>query len=330
MGSWNGLALQTELSKALGDTSTQFKASVLQWMNDVQDDICTRYQWPFLRVEGSKTLDQSQELQNLYISSPESAMTATLVASGNLVLSSTYAFKVTYYRLTDGYETTPSDASATQTITSGFQSIELSDIAVSTESTVTARKIYVSKDGGDYVWTKTISDNTTTTATIEDDTISTIEPPDYIGIRALVGDPYLTNPQRQLIYRTEDELRFLFPGAFPTGTPEQYACRDFNKIVVYPTPSGATTNMKFSYIKVAPRIYAEATSQPTIPIFFKVIFKKGVLSMGYEYRERGLAQITDDKYEQMIAQKISDAAKTRYGAGFVRDVVGDINGFVIR
>jgi len=330
MAAWNGLDLQTELSTTLGDTSTSFKALVLQWMNDIQDDICTRYQWPFLSVQGEKTLVQSAEVQELNIAKPSTAATNTLSASGALAEGSSYAFAVTFYRDVDGFETPAGTSSSSVTTTSGFLTASLSGIPISTESSVTGRKIYVSKDSADLVYIATIADNTTTTLDITSDTTSTVEPPDYVGIRALIGDPYLLDPKRQLIHKTEDELRFQYPGDFATGSPQFYANRDYNQIVVYPAPSDATTTMKFSYIKFPSRLYAESTSVPTMPIFFKRVFKKGVLALGYEYRERSLASQTQADYETLLSQMISDAAKTRYGAQHTRDVVGNTRGYLVR
>lgn len=327
-GNWNGLDLQSDFAQYLTDTSTSFKARVLTWMNDIQDDICIRYAWAFLRKSGVKTLAASSELQNLYIDDPSTAPTAALSASGSLTLSSTYSFKVTFYRSTDEYESMPSSASGTITTTAGFLTVALTSVPLSSETTVTARRVYVSKDSGDYVLAGTISDNTTTTYSHSTESTSTVEPPSYHGIRMLVGNPYLTSTSRQLVHRTEDDLRLVFQGTWPTGTPQFWAPRDHTSILFYPSPS-STLTLNFTYVRIPARIYAEASSLPTIPIWLKGVFEKGVLWKGYQFRERPLALQYMQLYNQELELAISTAAKTKSGPDRIRDVVGTSHGSIL-
>ena len=327
-GNWNGLDLQSDFAQTLTDTSTSFKARVLTWMNDIQDDICARHAWGFLKKTGTKTLSASTELQNFYIDDPSTAAVAALSASGSLTLASTYTFKVTFYRSTDDYESKPSSASNTITTTAGFLTVDLTAVPVSAETTVTSRKIYVSKDSGDYILAGTISDNSTTIFPYSSNSSSTVEPPDYHSIKSIIGNPYLTTTSKQLMYRTEDDLRMIFPGSWSTGTPEFWAPRSHDSALFYPVPSGSTT-LKFTYAKIPNRIYAEASSQPEIPIYLKGVFEKGVLWKGYQFRERPLAVQYLQLYESELANAISRSARGRVGASRVRDVVGTCNGDIL-
>jgi hypothetical protein len=324
MSDWNGLSLQTDFSETLGDTSTAFKTRVLGWMNQVQDDISARFQWPFLRKSGKKLLSTTSEYQDLNIASPGAPTIATAVG-GSLTNGSTYAVAVTFYQSQDEYETLLSTVSSTVTCNTPNLQVNVTGIPTSTEPLVTSRRIYLSKDGGNYYFSQEITNNSTTTATITTDTTSTVQAPDYIGIKFLLGDPWLEVGGSKLIYRGEDDLRTIAPTTFPSGQPQFYGSVDYSRICVYPKPSSALT-LRFNYIRIPKRIFAALTSQPTLPIWMRPVFELGVLAQGYQYRERQLALPYMQMYEKSLAQVISQSAKPRVGAGRIRDVVGNSDG----
>jgi len=332
MGSWNGLDLQTRFSQTLGDTSTVFKARVLEWMNDIQDDISTAHRWPWLEKSGAKNLVASEEEQNLNIDAP-GAPTAVLVPAGSgLTLGSTYSFRVTFFQDQDLYESEGGTVSNTLTTTAGNLAINLTAIPVSTEPLVTKRRVYASKDGGKYLRIVELADNTTTIFSFIADTTSTLQPPDHIGIRALDGNPYLSGVvDRIILPRGKDELRFLFPGDFSTGTPQWWADVEASdskfSILLYPKPS-VTDVVRFPYLRKPARIFAETTSQPTMPIELKRLFRTGVLSLGYEFRERPQAQTYMDRYEQQLELAVSKS-RARWVSGRVRDVTGSSSGWAL-
>jgi hypothetical protein len=323
---WDGLTLVGELSAELSDISTTFKGRVLGWLNDIQDDICNRYQWPFLKKTGTKILTVGNEIQSVVISAPI-APTATLIASGSLTIGSIYSVKVSYYNSSDDQESLPSLPSSLITCSSGFQSINIV-VPISTES-ITSRKIYLSKDSGPFYYVGTIGDNTTATYNITSETASLVVPLDYAPIRSFYGSPYLTGSVKTtLSYKSEDDIRFLCPGDFASGAPEYWAERSSTEIILYPKPSAAST-MKFVYIKIANRIILGSDSQPILPINFKEILKAGVLWKGYEYRERSAAASQRQIYEDMLITAISTASRVTYSPKRIRDVNGNCDGFVV-
>jgi hypothetical protein len=83
-------------------------------------------------------------------------------ATGALAVASTYGYKVTFG---DGFgETEPSTAGSA--LTSGTGSMDISSIAVSTNSVVTSRRLYRTvANGAVYKYLATIQDNSTTTYT---------------------------------------------------------------------------------------------------------------------------------------------------------------------
>lgn len=324
--SYNGLDLETEFSELLGDTSTSFKSRVTGWINDIHLDMMSRHDWNFLKVKGTKLLVASQEEQQLNVPEPGAA-TVALAAGGTLTDGSTYNVYITFVESSTGYETRAGTVSADITTTTGNQTIDVTAIPVSTEGLVTSRKVYLQKDGGDILFHQEIADNVTTIATITADTASLIEAPDYIGIRRIDGNPFIESSS-QLQYRDIDQLRLLFQGTFSTGTPDLWSPLSESKILLYPLAASALI-LSFYYIKLPPRIYASADSQPFAPIYLKQVLKAGVIAMGYEYRDRDGQQEKRLNYETLLSNAISDVGSPKRVAARVRDVVGGSDGFEI-
>ena len=91
---------------------------------------------------------------------PTSAPTVMVVAGGNVPIGShTYKITFLYY---DFEESNGGPASAVATITSGFQTVDLSNIPIGGYG-VTARKIYRDNNDGNWVFLDVIDNNTSTT-----------------------------------------------------------------------------------------------------------------------------------------------------------------------
>lgn len=328
MGSWNGLDLQSEFSTDLSDTSISFKAKVLTWINDIQTDICARYEWPFMRVKGKKILTASVEQHDLTLGQP-TAPTIALSSGGSLTEDSVYTVLITFYESISKIESIAGVASSSVTATAANATIDVSVIPVSSDSLVTARKVYLVKDSGEPLLVETISDNTTTTSTITSDTSSTIEAPDYSYFDKLSGEPFFeSTSSRYLNYQPIDQLRLLFQGTWASGTPQFWSDIAEESIVLYPVPSTALT-LSYYYFKMPTKIFAEATSKPTIPAWLKPVLKAGVLAMGYEHRDRAGAQIKMQNYETLIRIMISKHGKNKKSITRVRDTQGDSDGWAI-
>lgn len=324
--SWNGADLVSEFSALLGDTSTAFQSRVLGWINDIQMDILTRHDWNFLKVKGQKVLTASSEEQNLFIASPGAPAVATSTG-GSLTDGSTYNVYITFFEGSTGHETLAGTASADASPSGSDLQIDVSSIPISPEPLVTARRVYLQKDSGEVYFQSEISDNTTTTATISSDTTSTIEPPDYIGIRKTDGNPFIESSS-QLRYRDIDQLRLLFEGTWATGTPEFWSPLSESKVLLYPSPSSAFT-LSFYYLKLPKRIFNSSTSQPDMPIYLKQTLKSGVIAMGYEYRDRDGQENKRGVYERNLSEAISNFGSQKRVAARVRDVVGSADGFEV-
>lgn len=326
---WNGQDLIDEFSAQLGDTSSAFEARVLNWINEIQDDICARHPWPFLRKTGQKVLTASAERHTIY---PDAAGAPTVALASGLGLTdkSSYEVGITFYEATTGYETQIDNASDSVTADDGNSTsqIRVTAIPTSSDPLVTARKVYLRKESDKWYYVGTISDNTTTTYTISSDTTSTIEAPDYIGIQKIDGSPWIESISEQLRVMSEDQIRLLFPGTFSSGTPEFYYPVSQTEVLLYPTPSTALT-LNFNYFKVPARVYNSLTSQPDMPIWMKSALRAGITWKGYEYRERDGVESKYNNYEQEIRIAIQYKAGKIDAPAIVRDVLGDSDGFII-
>lgn len=324
---WNGLALQTELSELLSDTSTTFKARVSDWINDILEEITDSFDWQQLRVSGNKILTASAEEQDLFLT-PPGAPTVAAAAGGALVADTAYKVLVTYLQGVSGVESKAGTESAAVTPTGGNLTINVTAIPVSTNTLVTARRIYLQKASGDWLLYSTISDNTTLTTTITADASSTaIQPPEDHMFRKLHGDPYFTT-SRQLAEKGIDQMRLLFQGNFGSGSPICYGMISNTRMLLYPPPSSALT-IKFNYYRRIPHVYPVATSIPEFPSWIKPALYLGVKWKGREYRERSSAPTDYETYWAKTKELFSTYGKTRQGRSRVRDVVGTIDGYEI-
>lgn len=326
---FNGYALQDELAARLGDTSTTFKARVLKWINDIQLDICSRHDWYFLRQKGKKVLTASQEYQPLELARP-TAPTVAIAAGGSLTDTSVYNVVVTFVEGISGVESIAGVASADVTATAVNKTITVTDIPVSGDPLVTARKLYLITDDSEPLFYSTISDNTTTTASITSEPTSTIEAPDYSYITKLDGNAFIEG-SRQLLFKSPDELRLLFPGTWGDGTPNYWAVLGDDsygrkQVILYPRPSSAST-LSYYYYKTPERVYAETTSRIAIPPFLREVLKNGVIWRGLDYSDRDGSVGQFNLYESSLKMAISRMGTPVKVATRVRDVIGDANGF---
>lgn len=325
--SWNGESLVNEISALLGDTSTAFKARVLGWLNDGIFDISSRHDWGHHLVKGKKFLVSNEEMHTLEIEPPD-APDIELADDGELSNGSTYKVLVTFTQ-DNGVETQAGEESDEVTCDSDSKTIELRNIPTSTESLVTGRKVYLSKDDGPFYLHTTIADTFTTTLTINEDTDSTVEPPDYESIRRLKGSPFFEDsPSIYLEYRDIDQLRMLAQGQWSVGNPEYFSPLESNKVALYPIPS-SDFELSFNYYRTPFRLYNSSDSQPDLPIYLKPALKAYAIAMGYEYRDRAGHEMKRANYENALIDAINRGGRVANIEYTVRDVYGNFDGFEV-
>jgi hypothetical protein len=265
------------------------------------------------------------EVQNLYPSAPTKP-TATIAAGGSLAGTDYYVL-LTYAEGISGLETVAGTASAKATTTVANKQIALTGVPVSTDPLVTERRIYLKKDTGEYLYHSTISNNTATTATVDTDTTSTHTPPDCSGIRILDGAPFLES-SGQLLLKDLEQLRRIWQGTWSSGTPSMWAQYRDDKICVYPIPV-SPVEISFYYFKIPPRLYAESSSVPILPVYLKQVLEAGMIWKAHEYRDRDGQETKKANYYALISDEITVKARGAQTPLRVRDLNGDSDGFEI-
>lgn len=316
--SWNGLKLVDEFSAALGDTSTAFKSKVLGWLNDGIFDIATKNDLRHFLVKGKKLLTADEEFQNLEITPPE-APDVELADDGDLSNGSSYRVLVTFTQ-SNGVESQAGEISDEVTCDADSKTIEVTNIPTSLESLITGRKVYLSKDDGPFYFVTELDDSETS-LTIDEDTDSTIEPPDYDSIRKLSGSPFFEDsPSVYLQHRDYDQLRMLVQGQWSIGNPEYFASLDDNRIALYPIPANEF-DLSFTYYRNPFRLYYSEDSQPDLPVRYKPALKAYVIAAGYEYRDRDGAELKRANFRNERDEALNGGKPAN-----VEYVVRDVNG----
>lgn len=325
--SWNGESLVNELSALLGDTSTTFKTRVLGWLNDKIFDISTRHDWGHHLVKGKKILTLGEEIHSLEIEAP-GAPTIELSEDGSLIEGSTYSVLLTYVQ-DNGVESMAGLASSAVTMTSSHLSFDLTDIPVSSETLVTKRNVYLKKGEGEFYYHSQIADNFSTELTIDSETDSVIQAPDYESIRRLKGSPFFEDRRTNYLeYRDIDQLRRLAQGQWGRGNPEFFSPIESNSISVYPVPS-EDSEVSFYYYRTPFKLYNDADSQPDLPAYLKPVLKAGVIADGYEYRDRAGTEMKKAEYQNALVDAINRGGRVANIEYVVRDVYGNFDGFEV-
>jgi len=330
---WNGLDLQTDFADMLGNNRASFLLKVSRWIREIEEDICQNHKWPFLRKKGKKILSQDavNEEQSLLSPVPENAPTVAKSNGGTLTLGSTYYVKVSFYESIADVETEPSEASNSIEIQEADtdRTINLTNIPVSEESLVTARRIYLKKDNDVYYLYGTINNNVDTTYSITSDTTSKIEPIDFEYFDTLDNKPFFES-SAQLTEMSIHSIRDYYPGNInqTSGVSYVYAMLDQYRLLMYPAPT-QDLELSFYYFKMPRGIYPSVDSTPTIPKWLKTTLELGVRWKGYEYYDRDNTVEAFNKYNAHLRNMIGKKGKSNYKSGRIRDVTGNSDGFAV-
>lgn len=316
-GTWNGASLLFRFYEKYGFRTTDAQARVLEWMNEIQEDICESYRYPFLKIKLKKQITSSEHEVNLSPQVP-SAPSVAIGSGGSLTVDTSYYVKVTFLiygedtREFDSIESEPSIASAVANTTTGNLKISLTNIDTydgdsSVKPTIIHRRIYLKKGTGNYVLYSTIADNTTTTLEITADTSSSIEPPEYSLVQVLSEDSPLIESSG--IYLAETELHKIKqndPNFTASGTPTHFARVSEKKILLYPKPS-ATITLSYWVYRIPSRIFNDSSRVIQLDHSLKKVLDEGVDWKGKAWKQDAQAAEILSNYEQL--KERSQAAK---------------------
>lgn len=337
---WNGLALVNDFSAELGDTSPAFKTKVLRWINEGIKEIATSHQWSFLREKGKVVLTANQESHFIPLAKP-TAPTVAALAGGSLALTYEYKVLVTFYEEASGVESIAGEISDGIIPAGADRSIRLSEIPVSTSPLVTARKIYVSKAGGQFSYYGMIEHNLAelpgepdpindppipVTFDITTETTSQFVPPEEDSVFMVDGDLYIEG-RRILAGTALQDLTYKSQGVNTVGEPYLWAPVNEEEVRVYPIPSSDIT-ASFYYFKIPPYVYGIRTSIPDMPSWLHDDLKRYVLWRGYDFRDRAGKESKEITFRENLKITISRKGKPVKRSGRVRSVTPDSDGMV--
>jgi len=331
---WNGYDLVTDMANLNSDTSPSGRIKVLGYLNFIIMDICAYHEWAFLRQKGQILMDTDTDEQDLLLNKP-SAPTVGAVTGGSLD-NGTYSMKVSFYESVADIESQVGDASDDVVIDTDIsvtdKTIDLSDIPVSVDPLVTARKVYLKKDDEAYILYSTMSDNTTTVLSITENTTTNLGPTygDYDYIQSVDGPPFMEN-SNALTEKSISQLRLLFSGDWSNseGKPNLFSMLHYTKIITYPR-NNTNDNLSFYYFKNPKKLYDDAESIPTIPIWLRETLESGTDWRGYQYKDRSGKIEARNVYLDTMQRTISRKGSPIKSSKSIRDVVGSSEGYELQ
>lgn len=305
---WNGSALQTRLLQKYGFNDTTSSARILEWINDVQNDIQASHAWPFLKFKMKRQVILGEQEIDISPQVP-TAPTIALAAGGTLTADSAVYVKVTFVLFDESgkeinsLESEPSIASNTVTPTGANLSLSLINIdtydgSTSVKPVTIHRRIYLKVGAASYFLNQTITDNTTTTATISSHAASVIEPPEYSLVSCMAGeDPIIEGSGMSIYEKKLDDLLKYDPNFTSSGVPQYYARVAPTKIMLYPKPSSTYTISYWVY-RIPSRIFADTDRPIQLYHALKEVLDAGVTWKFYEYKDSDGQESKKLNYEQ--------------------------------
>ena len=330
-GIWTGSNLLTRFSEKYGFRDTSGQARVLEWINEIQEDICESYRYPFLKLKMKKLISSGSQEVDLSPQIP-SVPTVAVATGGSLTASTSYYVKVTFLiygedtREISSLESEASSVSAVAAttvsdLTINLTAIDLYDGVSTVKPTIIHRRVYLrTGTTGIFALHSTITDNTTTTLAITSNTTSLIEPPEYSLVQCLSDeDPFLEVQGTTLYPNNFDDLLKYDPNLTSTGTPQYYSRVTDNKIFIYPRPSEDVTLSYWVY-KIPSRIFNDADRVLQIDHSLKKVLDEGVDWKGKAWKQDAQSGEILANYEALKSDAIGNKNKVSGQFGTVKVV----------
>lgn len=317
---WNGSTLRDNYCQENGFTDTTSKARTLRYMNEIQKDIASGFDWPNLKFKLKKLI--ASDSQGIDIS-PQipSAPSVAASAGGALTADSACLIKVTFVLFDEAgeeyssIESQPSVASSSVTptganLTLTLTAIDTYDGSTTVKPTTIHRRIYLKQGTSDYLLSKTLEDNTTTTTTIAANPSSTIEPPEFSMVDHLADeDPIIQASGIFLVQENLDEILKWDPNLSATGTPRYYARVSPTKIFLYPRPSAELT-ISYWVFRRPSRIFADSDRAIQLDPSLETVLQVGTDFRWFKYKQESDWPEMRELYNQMKSEARNEKVQT--------------------
>lgn len=327
---WTGSALVTRYCQELGLRDTASRLRVLAYLNVIQRYICSGKSWPFLKIRLKKQFVSGEQELDFAPQIP-SAATIALLAGGALEDASVYKVKVTFIifdstnKEENSIESEPSAESNAITVSGADLSLTLTNLATYTdansyEPTSIYRRIYLSKDGGDFILYGTVANNTATTTTITADSSSTIEPPMYsMADRLSVEDPFDRATSTALTQKSQNQILQSDPALTSSGTPTTYARIGDTKVLVHPKLS-TTKTYSYSVIRKPSRIFDDANRVIQLNPSLEVVLDAGMTWKNFEYKDSDGQESKRNNFFTLLEKEYGRLGRISGRFGTIREV----------
>jgi hypothetical protein len=158
---------------------------------------------------------------------------------------------------------------------------------------------------------------------IDENSSSTIEPPDYHAIEKIDGAIKETTSNRTLEHYSHKDLKAV-SSSNSTGTPSAWGYLTESKLLLYPAPSSALT-LEFFYFMRHPRVFANSDSI-LLPPQFKRVIESYVTMRVYQYKDWNGKRERELAYEEALRAAIRSYNNKPRRINKIRDVVGNGRG----
>jgi hypothetical protein len=345
---WNGKALIDWFGVRLWDSSTTFRGYIIDWINEIQNDLVADLPIDHYLFQMKKLLPTEQEIIDLSPQIP-SAATAAIASGGSLTEDSSYKVYFTFV-LWDAdqkkyIESELSEAATEVTATATDKTINLTSIDVYDGTTTIEpqtiwRRVYVAKKAsgessyGEAFYSQDIEDNTATTLSITAEPSSTITAPSYTEVGELSSKHSYFSPGNRFLRREDmNRIKRFDPDSSTSATPSYFDFVGSERIILYPKlSSGATTaqrTLSYYVYRRPHEIFYDVTRPVDLPIDFRKALVEGVDWKAYEFRDRAGKESKAQNYEIYKKQIIRKYKRQKQRPSTIRDVNGDFRGYEV-
>lgn len=345
---WTQASIIDQAGKLTWDTSTGYRATLIEFANAIQDDIASKLPQSFFKFRLKKLLPVTQSVCDLNIQVP-STPTVAIASGGSLTDGSSYKVYVTFViydpDLRTYMESEPSTASAAVTGTAVNKTINITGLdTMDGDTSVTPatiyRNIYVSElasgetSYGEPFYYATISDNTTTSTTVTAEPSSTVTPPSYSEVYSMSEDaPFFNESSVVLKKQSMNEVRKSSVQNNTATSPYIYDLIGVDRILLYPQLSSTATTAQrtISYhVYRRPHEFFYSTDRNVdLPIIFREALLQGIVYRAYFQRDRDGKVTEFQKYEAARDEAIRRVTRNFGEPTSVVDTLGDTDGWSI-